>query len=108
MKIFTSGYFLLRMGDEKGPRKTSSSGGLSGADFAGVGIQFAAAIVVFLFAGQWVDDRLGTEGLFTIAGVFIGASAAFYNMYRKITAAQRRDDEERLANHGRDPGDGQR
>jgi hypothetical protein len=29
-------------------------------------------------------------------------------MYRKITAAQRRDDEERLANHGRDPGDGQR
>jgi F0F1-type ATP synthase assembly protein I len=33
--------------------------------------------------------------LFTIAGVFIGAGAAFYNMYRKITAAQKQDDEER-------------
>ena len=72
-----------------------SKKGLSGADLAGVGLQFAFAIIVFLYAGQWVDDRLGTGGLFTIAGAFIGAGAAFYNMYRKITAAQRRDDEER-------------
>ena len=83
------------MGDEKGLRKTSPPGGLSGADFAGVGLQFAAAIVIFLFAGQWVDDRLGTKGLFTILGVFIGGGAALYLMYRKIAAAQRRDDEER-------------
>ncbi len=82
------------MEDEKG-RKTSPTVGLSSADFAGVGIQFAAAIVIFLFAGQWVDNKLGTPGLFTIAGVFIGGGAAFYLMYRKITAAQRRDDEER-------------
>ena len=96
------------MGDEKGLRKTSPSGGLSGADFAGVGIQFAAAIVIFLFAGQWVDDRLGTSGLFTIAGVFIGGGGAFYLMYRKITAAQRRDDEERAARTGTGPRDSQR
>lgn len=83
------------MGDEKGLRKSSPPGGLSGADFAGVGLQFAAAIVVFLFAGQWVDDKIGTNGLFTIVGVFVGAGAAFYNMYRKISAAQKRDDEER-------------
>jgi F0F1-type ATP synthase assembly protein I len=95
------------MQEEKGSQQRSGKG-LSGGDFAGLGIQFAAAIIVFLFAGQWVDDRLGTGGLFTIAAVFIGAGAAFYNMYRKITAAQRRDDEERLANRGRDPHDGQR
>jgi F0F1-type ATP synthase assembly protein I len=96
------------MEDEKGQRKTSPSGGPSGADFAGVGIQFAAAIVIFLFAGQWVDSKLGTSGLFTIAGVFVGGSAAFYLMYRKISAAQRRDDEERLARRGPGPRDGQR
>ena len=83
------------MGDEKGLRKTSPSGGLSGTNFAGVGLQFAATIVIFLFAGQWVDDKLGTSGLFTIVGVFIGGGAAFYLLYRKITAAQRRDDEQR-------------
>jgi F0F1-type ATP synthase assembly protein I len=91
------------MGDEKGLRKSSPSGESSGADFAGLGIQFVAAILIFLFAGQWVDKKLGTDGLFTIAGVFLGAGAAFYNMYRKITAAQRRDDEERAAQKGRDP-----
>ena len=71
--------------------------GLSGADFAGVGMQFAIAIIVFLFAGQWLDKRLGTNGLFTIAGVFVGATAAFYHMYRRISAAQREDDAERAA-----------
>jgi F0F1-type ATP synthase assembly protein I len=96
------------MGDEKGPRKNSPSGELSGANFAGVGLQFAAAIVLFLFAGQWLDDKLGTSGLFTIAGVFIGGGGAFYLMYRKITAAQRRDDEERSGHSGSSPRDGQR
>jgi F0F1-type ATP synthase assembly protein I len=81
---------------EDGKRsQQSSKKGLSGADFAGVGIQFAFAIILFLYAGQWVDNRVGTNGLFTVAGVFIGAIAAFYNMYRKISAAQKLDDEER-------------
>ena len=84
------------MDDEK-RTQTSPGKGLSGADFAGVGIQFALAIVVFLFAGQWLDKRLGTDGIFTIAGVFVGGGGAFYSMYRKITAAQKKDDEERKA-----------
>jgi F0F1-type ATP synthase assembly protein I len=96
------------MEDEKGLRKTTPSSGLSGADFAGVGLQFAAAIVIFLFAGQWVDKKLGTSGLFTIAGVFIGGGAAFYLMYRKIGAAQRRDDEERSAKRRPGTSDGKR
>jgi F0F1-type ATP synthase assembly protein I len=93
------------MEDEKRPHQSSKKS-LSGADFAGVGMQFAIAIIVFLFAGQWLDNRLGTNGLFTIAGVFVGGGAAFYNLYRKITAAQRRDDEERAkaANRGQPEG----
>jgi F0F1-type ATP synthase assembly protein I len=83
------------MEDEKRQRQTPQPGGLSGADFAGVGIQFAVAIILFLFVGQWLDRRVGTKSVFTLIGVFVGASAAFYNMYRKITAAQKKDDEER-------------
>ena len=84
---------------QRSPKK-----GLSGADFAGVGMQFALAIIVFLFAGQWLDNRLGTNGLFTITGVFIGAGAGFYSMYRKISAAQKRDDAERAARRQRNDG----
>ena len=82
------------MDDEKRSQPTPKKG-VSGADFAGMGLQFAVAIIVFLFAGQWLDKRLGINGLFTIVGVFVGAAAAFYNMYRKVTAAQKKDDEER-------------
>jgi F0F1-type ATP synthase assembly protein I len=82
------------MGDEEQPDQRSTKG-LSGADFAGVGMQFAAAILLFLFIGQWLDKRLGTGGLFTLAGVFVGGGGAFYNLYRKITRAQKLDDEER-------------
>ena len=95
------------MEDEKRP-EPSSRKSLSGADFAGVGMQFAVAIIAFLFAGQWLDNRLGTNGLFTLVGVFVGGGAAFYNMDRKITAAQRRDDEERSRASDRGPRDGQR
>jgi F0F1-type ATP synthase assembly protein I len=86
------------MDDEKRPHQSSRKG-LSGADFAGLGMQFAVAIIVFLFAGQWLDHRIGTKGVFTIAGVFLGGGAAFYNMYRKITAAQKQDDEARRGMH---------
>ena len=74
-----------------GKRRTSGSA----AEFAGIGFQFAGAILLFLFAGQWLDRRLGTAPLFLIVGVFLGASAAFYGMYRRLMAAQRRDAEER-------------
>ncbi len=63
-------------------------GGGSLARYAGIGIQFAVAVVVFLFAGQWLDRRLGTSPIFLMLGVFVGAGAAFYSMYRKLMADQ--------------------
>ena len=63
--------------------------------FAGVGLQFAVAIVAFLFLGQWADKKLGTSPVLLLAGVFIGGGAAFYSMYRRLTTAQKADDERR-------------
>ncbi len=63
--------------------------------FAGVGLQFAVAIVAFLFLGQWADRKLGTSPILLLAGVFIGGGAAFYSMYQRLTAAQKADDERR-------------
>ena len=63
--------------------------------FAGAGLQFAISIVVFLLAGQWIDKKLGSSPWFLLAGVFLGGGAAFYSMYRKLSAAQKADDEAR-------------
>jgi F0F1-type ATP synthase assembly protein I len=53
-------------------------------DMMGVGLQFAASILLFLFLGKWLDERLGTGPWLLIAGVFIGGSAGFYSMYRRL------------------------
>ncbi|MFN2566512.1 MAG: AtpZ/AtpI family protein [Gemmatimonadaceae bacterium] len=66
-------------------------------EYAGVGLQFALTIVVFMFAGMWLDRTLGTSPWLLVLFVFGGASAGFYSIYRKLTAAQRRAEEARRA-----------
>jgi F0F1-type ATP synthase assembly protein I len=75
--------------------------GVSAAELAGAGVQFALAIVVFLFVGEWLDRRLGTAPVFLILGVFAGAAGGFYSMYRKVTAAGKRDGTGRHGGQGR-------
>ena len=60
------------------------------AEFAGVGLQFAGAILLFLFAGRWLDEKLGTEPWLLLSGVMIGAAAGFYSMYRQLVLQPRR------------------
>lgn len=69
--------------------------GTSMATFAGIGVQFALSIVLFLFLGQWLDRRLGTGPWLTMAGVFVGGGASFYAMYRRLMAAQEREERRR-------------
>ena len=58
-------------------------------------MQFAVSLVLFVLLGQWLDRRLGTAPVFLLGCVFVGAGGSFYSMYRLVTAAQRREDEER-------------
>ncbi len=60
----------------------------SASDFAGIGLQFAASVLLFGYAGQWLDGRFGTGPWLLIIGVFLGAGGAFYSMYRKLMASQ--------------------
>lgn len=73
------------------PRPASSYAGVGAV--AGMGLQFALSILLFLLAGQWIDRKLGTAPLFLLLFVFIGAGASFYSTYRKLKAQQARDAE---------------
>ena len=75
------------------PTEPGRSDELSASTYAGLGTQFAVGIFLFLYLGKWIDSTLGTSPIGVIAGVFIGAAGSFYIVYRKIVAAQRRDDE---------------
>ena len=52
-------------------------------------MQFFAAILLFVYVGNWLDRRLGTAPLFLLGGVLVGGGGAFYSGYRRLTAAQR-------------------
>ena len=60
----------------------------------GLGLQFVLSLLLFLYVGKWVDTKLGTSPWFLILGVFTGASAAFYSMYRALKAEERREEAE--------------
>jgi F0F1-type ATP synthase assembly protein I len=62
---------------------------------AGMGLQFAISVLLFLLAGQWLDRKLNTSPLFLMVFVFVGAGGSFYSIYRKLMEQQRREDEER-------------
>jgi len=77
--------------------KQGAFGSGPAAQFMGLGLQFVLSLLLFLYLGKWVDGKLGTSPLFLILGVFIGAGAAFYSMYRRLKVAEREEEEkERL------------
>jgi ATP synthase protein I len=80
---------------------TEPGRGPSPGELGGLGLQFVVAILLFLYIGQWLDRKLGTEPWLLIIGVFLGAGLSFYSMYRKLMAVQAADDAERKAKRER-------
>lgn len=69
----------------------SSGGGPGPARYAGLGIQFAVTILVFVLLGQWADRKAGTGGLFTILGTFVAFGGTLYSLVRALN----KDDKDR-------------
>jgi F0F1-type ATP synthase assembly protein I len=87
------------MTDERESRTSADSGDSDGAStiasassYAGLGVQFVLAILLFLYAGRWLDSRLHTRPLFIVIGMFVGAGTGFYVMYRGLMANSGRGD----------------
>jgi F0F1-type ATP synthase assembly protein I len=49
-----------------------------------LGIQLAASILVFVFGGRWLDERLGTEVLFTLVGAVLGFGGFMWSLIRQL------------------------
>jgi F0F1-type ATP synthase assembly protein I len=82
-------------GDRKDPqaeydRLMHNRKGMSGSEFAGIGMQFAVTLVVFALAGIWLDRRLGTSPWLLIILVLGGAGIAFWGMYRRMISAEKK------------------
>lgn len=70
--------------DARGGASGLPSQGLDLARFGGMGLQFAATLCVFAFAGYWLDRWLGTLPLFLIVGVFVGFFGGTLSMVKRV------------------------
>ena len=70
--------------------------------YLNLGIEFAASILLCLFAGRWLDDKLGTHPFLMLGGVFLGMTVGFLNLYRTVMRLQ--DQEKQKIREGRSGG----
>jgi ATP synthase protein I len=52
--------------------------------YAGLGIQLAASLFLFVWVGQWADRKLGTGGVLTILAALLGFGATMYSVIRSL------------------------
>ncbi|HZN99063.1 MAG TPA: AtpZ/AtpI family protein [Gemmatimonadales bacterium] len=53
--------------------------------YAGLGVQLAVSVLVFVWIGQWLDRKLGTGGLATVIAAFLGFGGTMYWLIRSLT-----------------------
>jgi len=58
---------------------------------AGLGFEIALPVVLFMFAGRWLDGRLGTAPWLLLGGALLGMVVGFYTLFKKATSASRGD-----------------
>ncbi len=59
--------------------------------YAGLGIQLAATVMVCVFVGQWVDRKIGTDGIFTILAPLLGFGGVMYSLVRELSRSDKGD-----------------
>ena len=60
-----------------------------GKQLAAGGLQFTGTVILGVFAGIWLDEKLGTSPWMVIVLVFVGAALGFYLLYRNLMKSQR-------------------
>ena len=59
---------------------------------AGLGAQFFGALLMFVYAGNWLDTRLSTSPLCLLIGVFVGGGGSFFLSYRQLMRGSNKAD----------------
>ena len=52
--------------------------------YAGLGVQLAATLLVFVVVGQWLDRKLGAGGVVTVVMVLLGFAGTLYSLIRQL------------------------
>jgi ATP synthase protein I len=59
------------------------------AAYGTLGLEFVISVVLGLFGGRWLDQKFGTAGGWTAAGLVLGAVMGFRAIWRVAKRAER-------------------
>lgn len=60
-----------------------------------LGIQFAAMLLICVFAGKWIDDYYDAAPAFTLLGGVFGIVAGFYHFLKTVMRLQKSTEEKK-------------
>ncbi len=63
--------------------------------YSGLGCTFAAAVLLFIAGGWFLDRWLGVTPIFTALGALVGLGLASINLYQKLRLGQQKEGEDR-------------
>ncbi len=78
--FFTSGYVVRLVKPSETPRDKGPNPLL----YLGLGVQLAASVGLGVFAGQWLDRRVGSDGIFALIGGFLGFAVTMVTLVRTV------------------------
>lgn len=52
--------------------------------FSGIGIEMAVTVIIFLYLGKWLGNKLNHEQIGILVGVFLGLFGSIYNLIKQI------------------------
>jgi ATP synthase protein I len=74
-------------------------------DFAlSFGITMILAILFGLFAGKWLDQRLGSGPAFMLLGIIFGVGAGFYRLWSELSSLQQEESIKKKPTPGKNQG----
>jgi F0F1-type ATP synthase assembly protein I len=62
------------------------------APYLTLGLQLAIAVVLFFFAGRWLDGVFGTDPWLMIGGLLLGTVGGFVQFFRTAISLGKKED----------------
>jgi hypothetical protein len=66
------------------PSKVPPEKGPNSLLYLGLGVQLAVSVGLGVFAGQWLDRRVGTDGIFVLLGGMLGFAGTMVTLVRTV------------------------
>ena len=64
--------------------------------FLTMGFQLAAAVVLFLLLGHWIDNKFGISPIGKLVGVVLGTAGGFIKFFKTVAAITTEEEKRRV------------